>query len=58
MKDQKTIDEINQEFQDYQDDLLIRKKHLKLHPVFDTSSMDELISLLDLPPKKLPCQKR
>ena len=48
MKD-KTVEDINQEFQDYQDDLLIRQKHLKLLPSFDTSSMDDLMSLLDRP---------
>jgi len=58
MKDNKTVEEINQEFQDFQDDLLIRKKHLKLPSSFDTSSMDDLIELLDLPTKKLPCKKR
>lgn len=57
MKDNKTVEEINQEFQDFQDDLLIRKKHLKLPSSFDTSSMDDLIALLDLPQKPL-CKKR
>ncbi len=46
---QPTLSDINQEFQDYQDDLLIRKKKLKLLPSFDTSSMDDLMSLLDEP---------
>lgn len=50
MKD-KTVEDINQEFQDFQDDLIIRKKHLKLLPSFDTSSMDDLMSLLDRPQK-------
>lgn len=55
MKDTKTVDEINQEFQDYQDDLTLREKHLKLPSTFDTSSMDDLIALLDLPPEKTLC---
>ena len=57
MKDTKTVDDINQEFQDFQDDLTLREKHLKLPSSFDTSSMDDLISLLDIPQKHL-CQKR
>ena len=57
MKD-KSLEEINQEFQDYQDDLTLMEKHLKLHPVFDKSSMDDIISLLDITPQKLTCKKR
>lgn len=57
MKDLVTVDDINQEFQDFQDDLILREKHLKLPSSFDTSSMDDLISLLDIPQKHLR-QKR
>lgn len=57
MKDTKTLDDINQEFQDFQDDLTLREKHLKLPSSFDTSSMDDLISMLDIPQKHLR-QKR
>lgn len=57
MKDNKSVEEINQDFQDYQDDLIIREKHLKLPSSFDTSSMDDIIALLDLPQKPL-CKKR
>ena len=58
MKDPKTVDDINREFQDYQDDLTLREKHLRLPSTFDTSSMDDLISMLDLPPEKQLRQKR
>ena len=58
MKDPKTVDDINQEFQDYQDDLTLREKRLRLPSTFDTSSMDDLISMLDLPPEKQLRQKR
>lgn len=57
MKDTKTVDDINQEFQDFQDDLNQRSKHLKLPSSFDTSSMDDLISLLDIPQKTPPSKK-
>lgn len=57
MKDNKSVEEINQDFQEYQDDLIIREKHLKLPSSFDTSSMDDIIALLDLPQKPL-CKKR
>lgn len=49
----KTLEDINDEFQEFQDDLTSRSKHLKLPSSWDTSSMDDLISLLDLPPQKL-----
>ena len=58
MKDPKTVDDINREFQDYQDDLTLREKRLRLPSTFDTSSMDDLISMLDLPPEKQLRQKR
>lgn len=41
----KQIDEINQLFQDYQDELTTREKHLKLIPDF-SHSMDELTEFL------------
>lgn len=50
---QPTLSDINQEFQDFQDDLMIRSRKLKiLVSLKDNSDMDELISLLDLPPEK------
>lgn len=50
---QPTLSDINQDFQDFQDDLMIRNKKLKiLVSLKDNSDMDELISLLDLPPEK------
>ena len=53
ISDKKTLEDINDEFQDFQDDLNRRSKKLKLPSSWDTSSMDDLISLLDLPPQKL-----
>lgn len=50
---QPTLSDINQDFQDFQDDLMIRNKKLKiLVSLKDNSDMDELISLLDLPLEK------
>lgn len=49
----KTLEDINDQFQEFQDDLNQRSKKLKLPSSWDTSSMDDLISLLDLPPQKL-----
>ena len=50
---QPTLSDINQDFQDFQDDLMIRNKKLKiLVSLKDNSDMDELISLLDIPPEK------
>lgn len=50
---QPTLSDINQDFQDFQDDLIRRNKKLKiLVSLKDNSDMDELISLLDLPPEK------
>ncbi len=53
ISDKKTLEDINDQFQDFQDDLNQRSKKLKLPSSWDTSSMDDLISLLDLPPQKL-----
>lgn len=47
----KTVDDINQEFQDFQDELLTRKKKLKT-PITFTDTMDDLIDLIDIPPEK------
>ena len=50
---QPTLSDINQDFQDFQDDLMIRNKKLKiLVSLKDNGDMDELISLLNLPPEK------
>lgn len=50
---QPTLSDINQYFQDFQDDLMTRSRKLKiLVSLKDNSDMDELISLLDLPPEK------
>ena len=50
---QPTLSDINQDFQDFQDDLMIRSRKLKiLVSLKDNGDMDELISLLDLPPEK------
>ena len=50
---QPTLSDINQDFQDFQDDLMIRNRKLKiLVSLKENSDMDELISLLDLPPEK------
>jgi hypothetical protein len=50
---QPTLSDINQEFQDFQADLITRSRKLKLLvSLKDNSDMDELISLLDLPPEK------
>ena len=50
---QPTLSDINQDFQDFQDDLIRRSRKLKiLVSLKDNSDMDELISLLDLPPEK------
>lgn len=43
-----TEEELNQLFQDYQDDLTLRDKHIKLLVSFN-DSMDELLSLLQQP---------
>lgn len=53
ISDKNTLEDINDQFQEFQDDLNQRSKHLKLPSSWDTSSMDDLISLLDLPPQKL-----
>lgn len=50
---QPTLSDINQDFQDFQDDLIRRSRKLKiLVSLKDNGDMDELISLLDLPPEK------
>ena len=50
---QPTLSDINQDFQDFQDDLMTRSRKLKiLVSLKDNGDMDELISLLDLPPEK------
>ena len=50
---QPTLSDINREFQDFQDDLIRRSRKLKiLVSLKDNSDMDELISLLDIPPEK------
>ena len=41
-----TVEDINQSYQDFQDDLAIRELHLKLLPTFKDESLDDLINLL------------
>ena len=49
----KTIDDINQDFQEFQDELLIRTKKLKaLITLKDDDELLTLIDLIDLPPEK------
>ena len=47
--DHTTIDDLNQQFQDFQDDLMTREKKLKFIPVFDKGKLDDLIALLHQP---------
>lgn len=42
----KTVDDINREFQDYQEDLQTRDLHLRLLVSFDDSGMDDILSLI------------
>lgn len=52
MKDCDFIDEINQQFQDFQDDLTLREKRLKLLTSFkEEDELDDLMSLLKSPDK-------
>ena len=45
--DHTTIDDLNREFQDFQDELAIREKRLKFIPSFkDEDSLDKLLLLL------------
>ena len=49
----KTIDDINQDFQEFQDELLIRSKKLKaLITLKDDDELNDLIDLIDLPQEK------
>ena len=57
ISDKKTLEDINDQFQEFQDDLTSREKKLKLPSSWDTSSMDDLISLLDIPKKTPPSKK-
>lgn len=57
ISDKKTLEDINDQFQDFQDDLTSREKKLKLPSSWNTSSMDDLISLLDIPQKTPPSKK-
>lgn len=42
-----TVEEINQSYQDFQDDLATRELHLKLLPTFKDESLDDLFNLLN-----------
>ncbi|MBO4561259.1 MAG: hypothetical protein J5705_04745 [Bacteroidaceae bacterium] len=42
-----TVEEINQSYQDFQDELATRELHLKLLPAFKDERLDDLISLLN-----------
>ena len=52
MKTNDFIEEINHQFQDFQDQLLIKEKKLKLLVSFTDDSLDDLIQLLDIQEKK------
>jgi hypothetical protein len=41
-----TIEEINQSYQEFQDELATRELHVKLLPTFKDESLDDLINLL------------
>ena len=41
-----TIEEINQSYQEFQDELATRELHLELLPTFKDESLDDLINLL------------
>lgn len=41
-----TVEEINNSFQEYQDDLAVRELHLKLPVTFNDNSLDDLFTLL------------
>ena len=41
-----TLDELNNSFQEYQDDLAVREQHLKLLVTFRDNHQDDLLSLL------------
>lgn len=47
--EEKTIDEINQEFQDFQDVLTAKEKHLKLPTAWDKEDIEKLLLLLQQP---------
>ena len=50
MKDKDFIEEINQQFSEFQDELTIREKHLKLLPAFkEEEELNDLIALLKEP---------
>ena len=57
MNDKKSIDEINLEFQEFQDDLTTRSRKLRLLPEFNKDSLDDILSLLDITQKNLPNKK-
>ncbi len=49
----RTIDDINQDFQEFQDELLIKDKKLKaLITLKDDEELNDLIDLIDIPPEK------
>lgn len=41
-----TIEDINQSYQDFQDELAIRELNLKLLPCFNKEPLDDLLDLL------------
>lgn len=43
---EKTIDEINQQFQDFQDDLMTREKKLKIPTTWDKEDIEKMLCLL------------
>ena len=49
-----TLEQINQEHQEYLDSLNLIEKKLKLLPEFNKDQIDELISILSITEKKLP----
>lgn len=54
IKTNPTLEQINQEHQEYLDSLNLIEKELKLLPELTKDQIDELISILSIKEKKLP----
>lgn len=46
------LDDINSQYDSYQEDLAVIEKKLKLLPEFSKDQLDELISILEIPEEK------
>lgn len=44
--EEKTIDDLNLEFQDFQDDLMTREKRLKIPTTWDKEDIEKMLLLL------------